>query len=69
MKDAALREFVVPEPAEALVANLEETVRPLLMASDELDTEADGLTNQRDELLPLLMSGKVRVSEVEGSLP
>jgi len=30
-----------------------------------LDQECDELAGQRDELLPLLMSGKVRVSEVE----
>ncbi|WP_130865915.1 restriction endonuclease subunit S [Acidipropionibacterium timonense] len=48
---------------------LHESVSPLLRAAAELQSEADNLIRQRDELLPLLMSGKVRVSEIEGSVP
>lgn len=69
MKDAALNDFSIPEPAESLMRRIDHEVRPLLEASTLCQTEADHLASQRDELLPLLMSGKVRVSEVEGSLP
>lgn len=34
----------------------------------ELDDESQDMTRQREELLPLLMSGKVRVRDVEGGL-
>lgn len=41
-------------------------LKPLMSGADELRSEADELARGRDELLPLLMSGQVRVSEVEG---
>lgn len=66
MKEEALRQFEVPKPTPSVLARLDESVRPLLTCADELDAEADDLARQRDELLPLLMSGRVRVSELEG---
>lgn len=38
----------------------------LVEAAAALEEESGDLIRQRDELLPLLISGKVRVSEVEG---
>ncbi|MFB6575707.1 restriction endonuclease subunit S [Kocuria palustris] len=56
----------VPTPeAKAICTQLD----LYLGACLELLAECRDLAAQRDELLPLLMSGKVRVSEVEGSLP
>lgn len=37
----------------------------LWSAACELDDESQDLARQRDELLPLLMSGKLRVRDVE----
>lgn len=51
--------------SEDEINRLDPTIAPLWDASLELQMEADELTRQRDELLPLLMSGKVRVSELE----
>ena len=51
--------------AESLRIRLDKILETCL----ELLAESRDLNRQRDELLPLLMSGKVRVSEVEGSLP
>ncbi|WP_297751096.1 restriction endonuclease subunit S [uncultured Tessaracoccus sp.] len=45
------------------------TAQTLLDAAADAETDAIFLKSRRDELLPLLVSGKVRVSEVEGSLP
>lgn len=66
MKEAALTDFAIPEPTEDVVEQIESQVRPLLEASTECETEADELVRQRDELLPLLMSGRVRVRDLEG---
>lgn len=39
---------------------------PLLEAADAVEAEANELSSTRDELLPLLMSGRARVRDVEG---
>ena len=61
--------FPVPDVRSALTRDMSEALESLWGTASELRDEADDLTRQRDELLPLLMSGKVRVSEVEGSVP
>ena len=66
MKEASLRDFHVPRPTSHVLTRLDASVCPLLEGADELETEADDLVRQRDELLPLLMSGRVRVSDLEG---
>nr|WP_286268543.1 restriction endonuclease subunit S [Brooklawnia sp. SH051] len=48
------------------IARLGPAIEPIWSAALELRLEAQELARQRDELLPLLMSGRVRVSEVEG---
>lgn len=40
----------------------------LIRGADDLRGEIEDLTRQRDELLPLLMSGKVRVRDVEAAV-
>jgi type I restriction enzyme, S subunit len=45
-----------------------EKVAPIRRAQSALLTEATELARRRDELLPLLMSGKVRVRDVEGAV-
>lgn len=55
-----------PEPR--LRQQLHREVAPLLQAAAELECEVGSLTAHRDELLPLLMSGKVRVRDVEASV-
>lgn len=48
------------------IARLSPVIEPIWSAALELRLEAQELSRQRDELLPLLMAGKVRVSEVDG---
>lgn len=64
-----MAEFPVPDVRGVLTRSGAQALEDLWSAACELRAEGDNLTGQRDELLPLLMSGKVRVSEVEGSLP
>ncbi|WP_170166847.1 restriction endonuclease subunit S [Actinomyces bovis] len=61
---AAIPNFEVPDPRE-LDATVRHAVASLVRGAVELRIEAAHLTRQRDELLPLLMSGKVRVRDVE----
>lgn len=60
----ALPEFEVPAPPMARVERFSERVRPLWELADQADGEADRLELVRDELLPLLMSGRVVPVEV-----
>jgi type I restriction enzyme S subunit len=54
---------MVALPPRALWPRLDATVRPLWDMALGARIEADELARTRDELLPLLMSGKVRVDE------
>lgn len=47
------------------VAGLDPVIEPIWRAALELRLEAQDLARQRDELLPLLMSGRVRVRDLE----
>lgn len=47
------------------IASLGPVIEPIWRAALELRLEAQDLTRQRDELLPLLMSGRVRVRDLE----
>ncbi|WP_297740645.1 restriction endonuclease subunit S [uncultured Tessaracoccus sp.] len=64
----AIPEILVPDP-RALKPAHRKAITAIVQGAEALRRENQNLTRQRDELLPLLMSGKVRVSEVEGSLP
>lgn len=64
----AISEILVPDP-RALAPAYRKAITVLVQGAEALRRESQNLTDRRDELLPLLMSGKVRVSEVEGSLP
>jgi type I restriction enzyme S subunit len=52
---------------DAAIQRLNAVVEPMWSGALELRREAQNLARQRDELLPLLMSGKVRVRDVEAS--
>lgn len=56
----------VPDLLEKDVELFRLVIDPLWEAVGELEEEIDDVARHRDELLPLLMSGRVRVSEVEG---
>lgn len=58
--------LAVPDLRYVLTAQMSEALDALWIAACQLRSEADQLARQRDELLPLLMSGKVRVSDLEG---
>lgn len=60
----ALPDYLAPVLSEEQVLDFTARVRPLREAADSLTEEIDQLEATRDELLPLLMSGRVRVSEV-----
>lgn len=47
------------------IARLSPVIEPIWSAALELRLEAQDLARQRDELLPLLMSGRVRVRDLE----
>lgn len=51
----------VPVPSTETINRLDEVIQPLWASEIELAEEAQQLRRTRDELLPLLMSGKVRV--------
>ena len=64
---AAIPAFEVPDPnelSEPEVATIEMCVRSAV----QLRREAAAVSSQRDELLPLLMSGRVRVRDVEAAV-
>ena len=59
-----LAEIRVKVPAEAVLAQFEEIAEPLRASIVELKQECDSLATARDELLPLLLSGRVRTEDV-----
>lgn len=61
-----VEQMLIPLLTEELRSGVEVSVSPLLAAIGPLLNEARDLTRTRDELLPLLMSGRVRVEDVEG---
>lgn len=61
-----LSSLQVPDLRQMLGEREEAALDSLWQAACDLRAETDELTQQRDALLPLLMSGKVRVSESEG---
>ena len=65
---AALDGLHIPWPGIAELKQWGEQVRPLLDAAAAADKESVVLARTRDEILPLLMSGKVRVKDVRKSV-
>ena len=55
--------FTVPLPDQSALASLQGSVAPLREAADAAFVGAEEVASVRDELLPLLMSGRVRVGE------
>ena len=62
---ATVPSLEVPD-VRTLSADHRTAIRVLVQAAAELRREAHDLAVQRDELLPILMSGKVRVADLEG---
>lgn len=62
---AAVDGLEIPRPSDVELKIWGEQVRPLLDAAAAADKESRVLATTRDELLPLLMSGKVRVKDAE----
>ena len=60
-----LKEAIVICPADDVLAELGETVDPLVKLSIKNDLEARTLSQMRDFLLPRLMSGEILLSEAE----
>ena len=61
----AVPTLLVPD-VRLLCDETRDAIVALVRGASEVRVEAQDLARQRDELLPLLMSGKVRVSELEG---
>ncbi|MFT4225478.1 restriction endonuclease subunit S [Micropruina sp.] len=55
----------VPDVSKEDIDTFRHVIDPLWLAAGQLEEEAISLTRQRDELLPLLMSGRVRVRDLE----
>lgn len=55
------KELAVRLPSEDVIVAFNDTVAPLHAAAAQLSLESERLAATRDELLPLLMSGKLRV--------
>lgn len=66
MSIRAFEDYSVPSISPAEAEPFVQRVRALNEAEDSCREEAAELTRTRDELLPLLMSGRVRVEDVEG---
>jgi type I restriction enzyme S subunit len=64
MAAAALPTFQAPIPDASALADFSDRVGTLRVAADDAVTNAERLIRVRDELLPLLLSGAVSVSEV-----
>lgn len=64
----AVDSFEVPVASDALVAEYCDGARARAQLADALNAESRQLASTRDELLPLLMSGKVRVTDAEKSV-
>ena len=60
----AVRSFSVNAPNKQSLDSFGQFAKPLFMAMREYRLEVEALTGTRDELLPLLLSGRVRVGEV-----
>jgi len=60
----ALPDYLAPSLESFEIEAFTRLARPLREAADALNTEALELESTRDELLPLLMSGRVRVGDV-----
>ena len=63
----ALASYPIAQPSEASLAEFSTLSTPLLAAMRSLLDEARVLRRTRDELLPLLMSGRVRVRDLESA--
>lgn len=61
----SLESITVSSLTSVDVAEFETGVAPMMIAARELGLEVEQLRRTRDELLPLLMSGKIRVREAE----
>jgi len=66
---ATLNGMVVPALQPEEIAEFDEEVAPFMDMARELNDEAHQLTEARDELLPLLMSGRVTVDEAWEAVP
>lgn len=62
----AVSNYRLPVPSADELGAFQRQSAPLVDSMVELHEEALSLARERDELLPLLMSGRVRVSELEG---
>ena len=56
----------VSRPTNGILEAFTQVTAPLMEAVEALALEIQGLRRTRDELLPLLMSGKVRVGDIAG---
>lgn len=65
MSVKALPEFRFALPEKERVDSLSEVMSPLFVRSDHARVESMALASLRDTLLPLLMSGKLRVRDAE----
>lgn len=66
-RDRALGQLV-PDVRGLVARRIARMLQPVVAAREDLLSEMQDLLRQRDELLPLLMSGRVRVRDVEAAV-
>ena len=59
-----LSQFLLPVPSEPVAKSFERLIRPLIVGASESIRESNTLATLRDALLPKLISGKMRTSNV-----
>ena len=65
----ALSQFLLPSPPEPIAARFGKIIQPLFARASEAVSESRTLVALRDALLPKLVSGKLRVTQLETTSP
>lgn len=65
----ALSQFLLPSPPEPIAARFGKIIQPLFARASEAVSESRTLAALRDALLPKLVSGKLRVTQLETTSP
>lgn len=62
---ASLKEYRMAIPEDSLLRKFDDIVMPIISRIKNNDNQSDSLATLRDTLLPKLMSGELKVNEVD----
>ena len=65
---ASLKSFQIALPEKSVLQEFEKLVIPIISTIRDKDKEVDRLSTLRDTLLPRLMSGELKVNEIENAI-